>query len=116
MDSYFSVTDQNNQIGTVFITSGSNAYGNINMAIGINYDESGTLGVMKLIENGQSYASILQSNYVDKYNNGEIGIYDTSCGATYGAILIKDMALQAQEYFVEKIGFMPVDLNEQEVR
>ena len=116
LDSYFSVTDQNNQIGTVFITSGSNAYGNINMAIGINYDESGTLGVMKLIENGQSFASILQSNYVDKYNNGEIGIYDTSCGATYGAILIKDMALQAQEYFVEKIGFMPVDLNEQEVR
>ena len=116
LDSYFSVTDQNNQIGTVFITSGSNAYGNINMAIGINYDESGTLGVMKLIENGQSFASTLQSNYVDKYNNGEIGIYDTSCGATYGAILIKDMALQAQEYFVEKIGFMPVDLNEQEVR
>ena len=72
------------------------------MIVGINIDSG--ISKIYLIVNDQSYGQTVQNNYVDSFNNGEIEIGDVSCGATYSATLIRDMSLQAQQYFNDFLG------------
>lgn len=106
--SYFPVFDKNDAlIGNVFFTEGSNMYGDIEMAVGINEDES--IYRIEMINNGQSFAQTLMDNYVIPFNKGERPLSDTSCGATYGANLVKSMAEEAQSYYQNVILGLNID-------
>lgn len=109
--SYFPVFDKNESlIGNVFFTKGSNMYGDIEMAVGINEDES--IYRIEMINNGQSFAQTLMDNYVIPFNKGERPLTDTSCGATYGANLVKSMAEEAQSYYQNEILGLNIDYNQ----
>ncbi len=81
-------------------TSGKNAYGAISMLVGV---EDGNLGQFILLEDTQTFASTLEDNYVSVYNAGEREYSDVSCGATYGAKLIRDMASEALEDYEGRV-------------
>lgn len=74
-----------------FRTDGSNMYGKISLIIGFNANDFVRLYV---ITNEQTYASTLVDNYINPVNNGD-ATYDNpddiSCGATYGATLVREM-------------------------
>lgn len=80
-------------------TTGSNLYGKISMLVGLkDQGESGYVFVgIYLITNEQTYAATLEDNYIDPLNKGDRSLEDVSCGATYGAKLIRDMVNEAIE-------------------
>ncbi len=86
----------NAQKGWAVKTTGSNSYGKISMIIGFNtYKERvGTY----MITNEQTYATTLIDNYVTPLNEGTRDLDDVSCGATFGAKLVRDMINEAQNY------------------
>lgn len=107
LNSYYACYDSldNNKgelIGYVFSCDGKNDYGTIEMIVGVTVES--VISKIYLIVNDQSYGQTVQNNYVDSFNNGEIEIGDVSCGATYSATLIRDMSLQAQQYFNDFLG------------
>ena len=77
-----------------FITNGANSYGKISLLVGCTNNEFVGLYV---ITNEQTYASTLVENYIDPLNKDTTKIDDVSCGATYGAKLVRDMINQAEE-------------------
>ena len=77
-----------------FRTDGSNMYGKISLLVG--FTNQNQFKGMSIIDNEQTYASTLVENYVDPVANGTRQIEDVSCGATYGAKLIRDMINDAQ--------------------
>ena len=84
----------------VFRTTGSNMYGKISMLVGLNQDVSNnefSLVNVYLVVNEQTYASTLEENYIDPLNDGSRDLYDVTCGATYGAKLVRDMVEDAQK-------------------
>ena len=91
---------QGEELGYVYKTSGKNAYGAISMLVGV---EDGNLGQFILLEDTQTFASTLEDNYVSVYNAGEREYSDVSCGATYGAKLIRDMASEALEDYEGRV-------------
>lgn len=102
---YHVVNDKSGKLlGHVFILEGTNTFGPIKMSIGINADE--TIGRVFLIENGQSNGKdeVVQKEYVDKFNKGEISFDDVACGATVGATLINEMGKQAQNFVKAEIN------------
>ncbi len=101
------------QLGYIYRTSGSNAYGSVTMLLGIS--GLGDLGNMVILENTETYNTTLQANYIDVYNASDDknnAIYDTSCGATYGANLIKNMASEALDDYVVRSGASTGEENE----
>lgn len=96
--------NEDNKYGYVFKTQGSdkNNYGTITMLVQINIDF--TIGKISILENSESYATTVQNDYVDPYNKGEITLEDTSCGATYGATIIKEMAKASSNYAKEVLN------------
>lgn len=81
-------------VGYAIKTSGSNMYGKITLIVGMN----GTYEFVKLsvVVNEQTYASTLVDNYINPLNDGG-NIDDVSCGATYGAKLVRDMVNEATD-------------------
>ena len=77
-----------------FRTDGSNMYGKISMLVGFN--NLNQFKGMSIIVNEQTYASTLVEKYVEPVDAGARKIEDVSCGATYGAKLIRDMIYDAQ--------------------
>ena len=77
-------------------------YGKITMLVGISTTYE--IGHIYMVTNEQTYATTLVDNYIDPYNEDSHDLDDVSCGATYGATLIKDMAKQAQNYAIDKLG------------
>lgn len=107
LNSYYACYDslddnKGDLIGYVFSCDGKNDYGTIEMIVGVTVES--VISKIYLIVNDQSYGQTVQNNYVDSFNNGEIEIGDVSCGATYSATLIRDMSLQAQQYFNDFLG------------
>lgn len=78
-----------------FRTDGSNMYGKISLLVGFN--NLNQFKGMSIITNEQTYASTLVENYVGPVNEGNREVEDVSCGATYGAKLIRDMINDAKE-------------------
>ena len=76
-----------------FRTSGSNMYGKITLLVGFNNNKFVKLYV---ITNEQTYASTLVDNYIVPLNEGKRDAEDVSCGATYGAKLVRDMVNEAK--------------------
>lgn len=87
-------TSNDNLIGYGFQTTGSNMYGKISLMVG--YDTSIAFKGVYEIVNEQTYASTLQDNYIIPINNNQHDIDDVSCGATYGATLVRDMVYEAK--------------------
>ncbi|MCR5647561.1 MAG: hypothetical protein K6F81_04700 [Acholeplasmatales bacterium] len=112
--------------GYVFTVSGKNAYGTITLMVAISKDTNGNNVVhqVEFLENGQSFASTVddhvRSSYhtsdknaivLDPYSSDDkvtVGDLDStqvssinvSCGATYGATLVRNLveaALQSAE-------------------
>jgi electron transport complex protein RnfG len=105
-----------NSLGYIYTTSGKNAYGEVSLMIGIRnlevYD-------VEFLTNTESFASTVNSHVKENYPSSsediiEINPYgsedtidvgaldsdalsaiDTSCGATYGATLVKNMVSAA---------------------
>ena len=88
-------------------TTGSNMYGKISLIVGFRMmilPEKGTESLERyvfvglyIVTNEQTYASTLEENYIDPLNDKDVQLDDVSCGATYGAKLVRDMVNEAQE-------------------
>ena len=83
--------------GYAFRTDGSNNYGKISLLIGFGNNQS-YVG-LSVIANEQSFASTLKKGYIDLIKDGSqtIDDVDVSCGATYGAKLVRAMVEEAQQ-------------------
>lgn len=86
--------------GYAFKTTGSNMYGKISLIVGLNLE--GDFLKMKVITDEQTYASTLEKKYIDPLNNHDSDV-DVSCGATYGAKLVRDMINEAKQAANEKV-------------
>lgn len=94
----YCVNVDDNFVGYAFRTTGSNEYGKISLLVGLNKEsESFSFIGVSVITNEQTYASTLVDNYIDPLNEGERELSDVSCGATYGAKLVRDMVNEAKE-------------------
>ena len=80
----------------IFKTTGSNMYGKISLLVG--FDSSKVFKGTYTLVNEQTYASTLVENYLVPLNGGDRELDDVTCGATYGAKLVRDMVKEAQEY------------------
>ncbi len=102
----YQVSSPDNTEDYALRTTGSNMYGKISLLVGFRYmvgpEGSGTpiaeyvFTGLYVITNEQTYASTLEDNYIDPLNDGDVDLDDVSCGATYGATLIRDMVNEAQ--------------------
>ena len=81
-------------VGFALKTEGSNSYGKIALIVG--FDASANYESISVIKNEQSFASTLNKKYINKVKVKEREIDDVSCGATYGAKLVRDMIKNAQ--------------------
>lgn len=90
--------------GYVFKAEGAdkNNYGTITLLVAINNDFS--VGKISIVKNTESYATTVEKDYVDPYNKGDITLNDVTCGATFGATAIKEMATSASLYVKEVLN------------
>ena len=94
---YYEVTTKKDKfLGYAFKCEGSNMYGKIALLAGFEATSHSFMS-MSLITNEQTYASTLEDNYIVPLNNEEKGLDDVSCGATYGAKLVRDMINDAEK-------------------
>ncbi len=101
LNAYYSARKDDEIIGYIFSSEGSNQYGSISMLTGIN--PNGEVDKIYLLTNDQTYPDKIQNDYVDPFNKGEISLDDIYIGATFGAELIKNMANQASQYYMENV-------------
>ena len=89
--------DEGSSKGYAFRTDGSNNYGKISLIIG--FDNYQSYVGLSVIANEQSFASTLKKGYLDLIKDGSKTIDDVSvsCGATYGAKLVRAMVEEAQK-------------------
>src|SRR5574344_265399 len=85
--------------GLVFRCTGTHAYGGISLLVGFNKDYS--VEKVKVVENTESFATTV-NDYIKTTYNGDTTIQyddisnlDVSCGATYGAKLVRSMLVEA---------------------
>ncbi len=98
LDKAYSVHKDDVTTGWAIVATGSNMYGKISLIAGFDYSSKLFVGTY-LITNEQTYASTLVENYVTPLNNDDgFSIDDVSCGATYGAKLVRDLINAAQSY------------------
>ena len=102
INSYYEVKDENEApLGYAFRTEGSNSYGKIILIVGFSQDY--LYKGLSVVENGQSFATTLNNKFLNPLvkDGKTIDEVDVSCGATYGAKLVRDMvndAYQAAEF------------------
>ena len=90
----YAIYDANGtEIGSAFRTLGSNSYGKISLIIGFTSDNA--YKGLSVVINEQSFATTLEDNYLTPLSKGKRDISDVSCGATYGATLVKNMIDEA---------------------
>ncbi len=98
----YEVSGDNDQfLGYAYRTSGSNMYGKISLLVGFAY-ETKALKKFTVVVNEQTYASTLVDKYINPLNDKEINIDDVSCGATYGAKLVREMLNEATQASTKK--------------
>ena len=86
-------------LGYVFRTTGSNMYGKMTLIVG--FDMLDNFVSMKTIVNEQTYTKEVEK-FITDVDNGR-SVEDVSCGATYGAKLVRDMVNEAQKASNEKV-------------
>ena len=87
------------KVGDVYVVSGKNAYGKIQLMIGLN---NGYVTNIVITTNTQSFGKLV-NQYVDRLNdqtitNTNISNIDVKCGATYGAKLVRSLIETALEH------------------
>ena len=85
---------KNEFLGYAFKGEGSNMYGKISLISGFDALSHDFVSIY-LISNEQSYASTLVENYVTPLNSHSRDLENVSCGATYGAKLVRDIVNEA---------------------
>jgi len=93
---YYAVENSQSEfLGYAVKTSGSNMYGKISLIAGF---DNATHAFMSLymIVNEQSYATTLVEKYIEPLNKDSSKLDDVTCGATYGAKLVRDMVNDAK--------------------
>ena len=101
----YSIVDDNDApMGYAFRTDGSNNYGKISLIIG--FDNACVYKGLSVIANEQSFASTLKKGYLDEIKDGSKTIDDVSvsCGATYGAKLVRAMVEEAEQAAKDLLG------------
>lgn len=93
---YEVVSNKDKFLGYAFKSEGSNMYGKISLLSGFD-SVSHNFMSLSLIVNEQTYASTLVENYIVPLNAGDRKVDDVSCGATYGAKLVRDMVNEASK-------------------
>ena len=96
ISAYYEVKDEADApLGYAFKTEGSNAYGKISLIVG--FDANYVYKGVAVVENGQSFASTLNKKYLNPLvkEGKTIDEVDVSCGATYGAKLVRSMVTSA---------------------
>ena len=93
IQSKYFVKDVEETIGTIMKITGKNQYGVITIIIGINNDK--TIKDIKIVENTQSYAQVVNDHFDNNYKNLEnydnLQNIDIYCGATRGAEMMKGL-------------------------
>ena len=97
IDSSYHVYTNGENVGWAVLATGSNMYGKISLIAGFDYDTKAFKGIY-VVTNEQTYASTLVDNYINPLNKGEVQLDDVSCGATYGAKLVRELVNAAQGY------------------
>ena len=90
----WSVKSNSKDLGFVYKTSGKNSFGEVSLLLG--FDTNKTFVNMVVLTNTETYGSTLEENYIDPVNSSTREFTDVSCGATYGAKLVRDMYLEAK--------------------
>jgi hypothetical protein len=91
--------------GRVYKASGRNGYGEIDMLIGLKNDCS--LYNFFVLNNGQSYGTTLQENYLTPIrlaDDKDTAYNNVSCGATFGAKLVKQLIDASKEHYRVDLG------------
>ena len=96
----YEISANESEIGYAFRTTGSNMYGKVSLIIGFNIENK--FVSLSVVTNEQTYASTLVDNYIIPLNNGSRDVDDVTCGATYGAKLVRDMVNEASKASLEK--------------
>ena len=89
--------DTDVMVGFACRTTGSNMYGKISLIVGFDYTSKVFEG-LSIVVNEQTFASTLVDNYINPLNAEAIKLDDVTCGATYGAKLVRDMVNDAQSF------------------
>ena len=97
VSSYHVHKGDNHEAGWAVVASGSNMYGKISLIAGFDYDTKNFKGIY-VTTNEQTYASTLVENYINPLNKGDVQLDDVTCGATYGAKLVRDLVNASQSY------------------
>ena len=93
---YYAIENSQSEfLGYAVKTSGSNMYGKISLIAGFD-EKTHAFMSLYMVSNEQTYASTLVDNYITPLNNHERDLDDVSCGATYGAKLVRDMVNEAK--------------------
>ncbi len=96
INEYYVVKDETDTpLGYAFKTEGSNSYGKISLIVGFNADY--IYKGVAVVLNEQSFASTLNKKYLNPLvkEGKTIDEVDVSCGATYGAKLVRSMVTSA---------------------
>lgn len=94
----YQVKQEENDNNYALRTTGSNMYGKVSLIVGFKYQEAEyVFSGLYVVSNEQTYASTLVENYIDPLNKNTRDLDDVSCGATYGAKLVRDMVNEAKE-------------------
>ncbi|MCR4879691.1 MAG: hypothetical protein K5906_01885 [Bacilli bacterium] len=83
-------------LGVALRTTGSNMYGKISLIVGFTVSDHAFKN-LSVVVNEQTYATTLVDNYINPLNGGTRDLEDVSCGATYGAKLVRDMVKEAKQ-------------------
>ena len=97
IDSSYIIHQGEQPIGWAVRATGSNMYGKISLIAGFEYEGKAFKGIY-VVTNEQTYASTLVDNYINPLNHGDVNLDDVSCGATYGAKLVRSLITAAQGY------------------
>ena len=92
--------ESDKDLGYVFRTTGKNMYGKITLIVG--FDLVNQFVSMKTIVNEQTYTKEVEK-FVADVDDSKRDIEDVSCGATYGAKLVRDMVNEAELASKEKV-------------
>ncbi|MBQ6730881.1 MAG: hypothetical protein IJR08_03125 [Bacilli bacterium] len=96
INDYYVVKDEADApLGYAFKTEGSNSYGKISLIVGFNADY--IYKGVAVVLNEQSFASTLNKKYLNPLvkEGKTVDEVDVSCGATYGAKLVRSMVNSA---------------------
>ena len=81
-------------------------YGKISLIVGVfeNTSSDFVFGKLSVVVDEQTYASTLEDEYIDVINGDSSKIDDVSCGATYGAKLVRSMIEMTVSYANDVLG------------